>query len=216
MYQPPHFREDRLEVQHALIRAHPLGLLVTWGGSGLMANPIPFVLDEAASPRGTLRAHFSRANPQWRDFDPDQEALVVFQGAEAYITPSWYETKREHGKVVPTWNYAIVQAHGRMRIMDDASWLLRQITALTASQEAAQPQPWAVSDAPADFVASQLKGIIGVEIEITRIEGKWKASQNRSEADRQGVAAGLRLSDTENARQMADWVEARGALARET
>src|SRR4051794_18350270 len=126
MYQPPHFREDRLEVQHALIRAHPLGLLVTNGRSGLIANPVPLTLDEAASPYGTLRAHLSRANPQWRDFDPEQEALVVFQGVETYITPSWYEAKREHGKVVPTWNYAIVQAYGRMRVMDDPAWLLKQ------------------------------------------------------------------------------------------
>jgi transcriptional regulator len=212
MYQPPHFREDRLEVQHALIRAHPLGLLVTNGRSGLIANPVPFTLDEAASPYGTLRVHLSRANPQWRDFDPEQEALVVFQGVETYITPSWYEAKREHGKVVPTWNYAIVQAYGRMRVMDDPDWLLEQITALTGTQESARQEPWAVSDAPASFVAAQLKGIVGIEIEITRIEGKWKVSQNRSEADRQGVAAGLRLLDDDASRQMAEMVEARGAL----
>ena len=112
MYQPPHFREDRPEIQHALIRAHPLGLLVTVGKTGLTANPLPFMLYADASPNGTLRAHFSRANPQWQDFDPSQEALVVFQGVETYITPSWYETKRETGKVVPTWNYAIVQVYG--------------------------------------------------------------------------------------------------------
>lgn len=211
MYQPPHFREDRLEVQHALIEAHPLGLLITLGSTGLTANPIPFVLDASASPFGTLRAHLSRANAQWRDFDPSQEALVVFQGAETYITPSWYEAKREHGKVVPTWNYAIVQAYGRMRVMDDPAWLLKQITAMTAVQEAARSEPWAVSDAPADFVAAQLKGIVGIEIEITRIEGKWKVSQNRSEGDRRGVAAGLRLSEDDASLQMAEWVEARGA-----
>ncbi|PVE26228.1 transcriptional regulator [Microvirga sp. KLBC 81] len=211
MYQPPHFREDRLEVQHALIRAHPLGLLVTHGGTGLIANPIPFVLDATASPHGTLRAHLSRANPQWRDFDPDQEALVVFHGTETYITPSWYEAKREHGKVVPTWNYAIVQAYGRMRVTDDSDWLQKQITAMTSAQESTRAEPWAVSDAPADFVAAQLKGIVGVEIEITRIEGKWKVSQNRSEADRRSVAMGLRILGDEDARQMADLVDERGA-----
>ena len=211
MYQPPHFREDRLDVQHALIRAHPLGLLVTCGKTGLTANPIPFVLDEAASPLGTLRAHLSRANPQWRDFDPAQEALVVFQGTETYITPSWYESKREHGKVVPTWNYAIVQAHGRMRVVDDPAWLLEQITAMTTAQEAARPEPWAVGDAPSDFLASQLKGIVGVEIEITRIEGKWKVSQNRPESDRRGVAAGLRGLGDGAALHMADLVDRRGA-----
>lgn len=210
MYQPPHHREDRLEVQHALIKAHPLGLLVTLGSTGLTANPIPFVLDESASPLGTLKAHLSRANAQWRDFDPSQEALVVFQGVEAYITPSWYEAKREHHKVVPTWNYVMVQAYGRMRLMDDPEWLRRQIDALTAAHEAAQPEPWAVTDAPADFVAAQLKGIVGVEIEITRIEGKWKVSQNRSEANRRGVSAGLRLSQDDASQQMADLVDAWG------
>lgn len=212
MYQPPHFREDSLAVQHALMRAHPLGLLVTLGSAGLVANPVPFVLDAATSACGTLRAHLSRANPQWQDFDASQEALVVFQGPETYITPSWYAAKREHGKVVPTWNYAIVQAYGRMRVIDDPDWLLQQITAMTDAQEGAQPEPWAVSDAPAPFVTAQLKGIVGVEIEINRIEGKWKVSQNRSEADRLGVAAGLRSSQDDASQRMADLVDARGAL----
>ncbi|MEE1654700.1 FMN-binding negative transcriptional regulator [Microvirga sp. CF3062] len=212
MYQPPHFREDNLEVQHALIQAHPFGLLVTLGSAGLVANPIPFVLDASASPQGTLKAHLSRANTQWQDFDASQEALVVFQGPETYITPSWYAAKREHGKVVPTWNYAIVQAYGRMRVIDDPDWLLRQITAMTDVQEAARPEPWSVNDAPAPFVAAQLKGIVGIEIEITRIEGKWKVSQNRSEADRRGVAEGLRLAQDDASQHMADLVDARGAL----
>ena len=215
MYQPPHFREDDLAVQHALIRAHPLGLLVTVGSAGIEANPIPFVLDSAASSLGLLKAHLSRANPQWRTFDPEQEALVVFQGPETYITPSWYAAKREHGKVVPTWNYAIVQAHGRLTIRDDPDWLLRQIGAMTDAQEAPRAEPWAVSDAPPPFVAAQLKGIVGIEIEIARIEGKWKVSQNRAEADRLGVSAGLRLSDDDAAHRMADLVDARGALPRE-
>ncbi|WP_134497254.1 FMN-binding negative transcriptional regulator [Microvirga pakistanensis] len=213
MYQPPHFREDRLDIQHALIRAHPLGLLVTVGTTGLVANPIPFTLDESASPQGTLRAHLSRANPQWRDVDPAQEALVVFQGTETYITPSWYESKRQHGKVVPTWNYAIVQARGPMRIIEDPAWLLTQVTRLTATHEAARPEPWTVGDAPPDFLTAQMKGIVGVEIEIARIEGKWKVSQNRPEADRRGVAAGLRESATDDDRQMAALVEAQGAPA---
>jgi len=212
MYQPPHFREDRLEVQHALIKAHPLGILVTFGSTGLIANPIPFVVEPAASRLGTLKAHLSRANSQWRDYDPAQEALVVFQGPEAYITPSWYAAKREHGKVVPTWNYAIVQAYGRMTVRDDPDWLREQITAMTGLQEAARPEPWAVNDAPEPFVAAQLKGIVGVEIEITRIEGKWKVSQNRSEADRMGVMAGLQQSDDDASQRMAALVEAQGAL----
>ena len=212
MYQPPHFREDSLAVQHALIKAHPLGLLITLGSTGLVANPLPFVLDAAASPMGTLKTHLSRANTQWQDFDPAQEALIVFQGPETYITPSWYAAKREHGKVVPTWNYAIVQAHGRIRIKDDPEWLRQQIAAMTETQENLRPEPWAVSDAPAPFVAAQLKGIVGIEIEIARIEGKWKVSQNRSEADRLGVSAGLRLAEDDASQRMADMVEARGAL----
>lgn len=211
MYQPPHFKEDRLDVQHALIQAHPLGLLITNGSSGLIANPIPFALDASASPLGTLRAHLSRANSQWRDFDPAQEALVVFQGVESYITPSWYEAKRETGKVVPTWNYVIVQAYGRMRAVDDPQWLLRQISDVTRHQEVGRSEPWSTADAPADFLAAQLKGIVGLEIEITRIEGKWKVSQNRSDVDRQRVAAGLRDDASEEAHAMADLVEARGA-----
>jgi transcriptional regulator len=215
MYQPPHFREDDLAVQHALVKAHPLGLLVTLGSAGLEANPVPFVLDASASALGTLKAHLSRANAQWRTFDPVQEALVVFQGPEAYITPSWYAAKREHGKVVPTWNYAIVQARGRLTIRDDPDWLLQQITAMTGLQEAPRLEPWSVNDAPAPFVAAQLKGIVGVEIEITQIDGKWKVSQNRAEADRLGVSAGLRLSRDDASHQMAELVDARGALSRE-
>jgi transcriptional regulator len=210
MYQPPHFRQERLEVQHELIRSHPLGMLVTLGSAGLVANPLPFWLDASASSLGTLRAHLSRANTQWRDFDSTREALVIFQSIEAYVTPSWYETKRETGKVVPTWNYAVVQAYGAMKVVDDPAWLMRQITEMTQGQEARQTEPWSVEDAPATFVAAQLKGIVGVEIEITRIEGKWKVSQNRPEADRLGVAEGLRTSEDDAARRMADLVEAFG------
>jgi transcriptional regulator len=210
MYQPPHHREDRLEVQHALIRAHPLGLLVTMGASGLVANPIPFVLESSVGPFGLLKAHLSRANDQWRDIDPKIEALVVFQGAERYITPSWYATKRETGKVVPTWNYAIVQASGPMQVVEDRAWLAAQIAALTRSQEERRAEPWAVGDAPPPFVEAQIKGIVGIEIPIARIEGKWKVSQNRPAADRQGVVEGLRSADDAASLEMADLVEERG------
>jgi Transcriptional regulator len=211
MYQPPHFREDRLEVQHGFIRSHPLGLLVTSGRSGLMANSIPFLLDEAASPQGTLKVHLARANPQWQDVEPGAEVLAVFRGPDAYVTPSWYETKRETGKVVPTWNYAMVQAYGRITVFDDPAWILDQVKALTTRHEASLPTPWAVSDAPEAFVNAQLKGIVGIAIEITRIEGKWKVSQNRPEADRQGVSAGLRGQADAGSQAMAELVDARGA-----
>jgi transcriptional regulator len=192
MYQPPAFREDRIEVQHQLIRSHPLGLLITAGPGGLLANPFPFLLDRDSSEKGTLRLHIARANPQWRELEAVEECLVVFQGPQAYVTPSWYATKRETGKVVPTWNYATVHAWGCPRVMNDDVWLRRQIEDLTRSRESLRAAPWRVDDAPADFVAAQMRGIVGVEIAVTRIEGKWKMSQNRPEADRTGVIAGFR------------------------
>ena len=210
MYQPPHFREDRLEVQHQLIRAHPLGLVFTVGPAGLMANAIPFLVDADASAKGTLRGHFARANPQLGELAVVEECLVVFQGPQAYITPSWYATKRATGKVVPTWNYVTVHAWGRPAVRDDASWLRRQIEDLTRSREAGRAAPWRVSDAPEGFIAGQAKGIVGVEIVIARIEGKWKVSQNRPVEDRAGVVAGLRESDQAMAQLVAD----RGGLAK--
>jgi len=213
LYQPPHHREDRLAVQHALIRAHPLATLITYGADGLVANLIPFILDSAASPKGTLRGHLARANRQWTDFDPQVEALVVFQGVEHYITPSWYAAKQEHGKVVPTWNYATVQARGSLRVIEDRDWLAAQIAALTAQSEASRAEKWTVTDAPETFIASQIKGIVGIEIPISRIEGKWKVSQNRSAADRAGVIEGLREIGEESADSMAALVQRFGSKA---
>ena len=191
MYQPQHFREDRLAVQHALIREHPLGLLITAGPGGLQANHIPFLVDTAASERGLLRAHLARANPQLRELSAVPECLVVFQGPQIYVSPSLYPTKREHGKVVPTWNYITVHVWGKPQVMDDAAWLRRQIEDLTAHNERTRAEAWKVSDAPDAFVAMQIKGIVGLEIPIARIEGKWKVSQNRPAVDQAGVAAGL-------------------------
>jgi transcriptional regulator len=210
MYQPPHHREGRLEVQHALIRAHPFGTLTTLGSTGLIANAIPFILEEAP-PFGLLKGHVARANTQWSDFDPAVDALVVFQGVETYITPSWYATKRQTGKVVPTWNYAMVHAWGPMRVTQDRAWLAAQIAELTRLQEASRAEPWAVADAPERFIGSQLKGIVGIEIPISRIEGKWKVSQNRPEADREGVVAGLRAAGGDERIAMAELVAAGGA-----
>jgi transcriptional regulator len=212
MYQPLHHREDRLHVQHALIRAFPLGTLVTNGPSGLVANHVPFLIDPEASRFGTLRAHVARANPQWKELDPAQEALVIFQGAERYVTPSWYATKRETAKVVPTWNYAVVHAYGPMRAIEDEGWLKVQIDDLTRFNEAARAQPWAVTDAPEQFVEAMVRGIVGIEIEIARIEGKWKVSQNRPEADRRGVVDGLRENADARSGEMAELVEAFGGL----
>lgn len=191
MYLPPQFREDRIEAQYDLIRQNPLGLLVTAGAGGLMANPIPFIIGEAGAGRGSLRCHMARANPQTRELCGVEECLVIFQGPQAYVTPSWYPSKRETEKVVPTWNYVTVHVWGRPKVIDEEAWLREQINELTDLQERRRASPWSMADAPQDFIAAQLKAIIGVEIQISRIEGKWKVSQNRPEADRAGVAEGL-------------------------
>ena len=183
MYEPPLHRNENLPELHALIRERVFGLLISNGAEGLVANSVPFVLDPAASRLGVLKVHLARANPQWRDLEASPDALVVFQGHDHYITPSWYATKRETGKVVPTWNYTMVQARGRAKVMDDA-WLGQQIEELTRTLEQRREQPWAVGDAPADFIAMQRRAIVGVEIEILEIKGKWKTSQNRNAADR--------------------------------
>lgn len=212
MYLPPLFREDRIEVQHELIRAYPLGLLVTAGPGGLIANPLPFLIDGDAGERGALRAHLSRANPQARELAAVAECLVLFQGPHDYVTPAWYATKRETGKVVPTWNYVTVHAWGRPGLIDDPAWLRRQLDDLTLLGEGRRPEPWRVDDAPAPFVASQMKGIIGLEIPISRIEGKWKMSQNRPEADRSGVVTGFR-EQGEPGELLADLVAERNGLS---
>jgi transcriptional regulator len=210
LYEPPLHREDDLERQHALIRGRPLGLLVSGGSHGLLANAVPFLIDSGASRLGTLRAHVARANPQWRDLAQAPAALVVFQGVDHYITPSWYATKAETHKVVPTWNYVMVQARGQAKIIEDDAWLSRQIEALTTSREASREQPWSVSDAPADFIALQRRAVVGIEIEIDDIRGKWKTSQNRSAADRAGVAAGLDAIGDDEAIAMAAIVRKSG------
>ena len=203
MYLPPHFRVDDRDSQLALIRACPLGLLITAGQGGLMANPIPFICDPDEGSVGRLRCHVARANPQWREIGDGLPALVVFTGAQHYITPNWYETKRETHKVVPTWNYAMVEASGRARAIEDADWLATQIADMTRHMEAPRPASWAVSDAPEPFIASQIKGIVGIEIEIAALVGKWKVSQNRPEADRLGVVAGLAVEPDPAAAAMA-------------
>jgi transcriptional regulator len=206
MYQPQAFREGSLQAQHDLIEENPLGLLVSTSETGLIADPIPFVIDPTAGEFGTLRAHLAKANPQYRALASAGECLVVFQASDAYITPEWYETKRETGKVVPTWNYVTVHVYGRPRLVEDPAWLYAQLSALTDLMEGNRPKPWSIKDAPSDFIRSQAQGIFGVEVEIARMEGKWKVSQNRSSADQRGVIEGLR---SEGQSEMADVVESR-------
>ena len=207
MYLPAHFEETRPEVLHAALRAHPLGLLITQGGDGeLAANPIPFILDAEADGACVLRGHVARANPLWREARGDVNSLIVFQGPQAYVSPGWYASKAEHGKVVPTWNYVMVQARGPLRVRDDAAWLHAFVTRLTDRHEAPRATPWAVSDAPADYIATMLRAIVGIEIPVAALTGKWKVSQNRSAADREGVARGLVEAGTADGVAMAPLV----------
>ena len=196
MYQPDHFKEVRLEVLHELITAHPFGLLISTGADGIEANGLPFFIDRKAVPLGALRVHMARANDQWKNLS-GQNVLVVFQGPHTYISPSLYPSKIETGKVVPTWNYVMVQARGVARVNHDSTWLGEQVETLTKKHEARQPTPWAVHDAPKPYIASQLRGIVGIEIQIQSLEGKWKVSQNRPIKDRRGVAEGLANENSE-------------------
>jgi len=211
MYQPPQFREESLAVQHELIRANPLGLLVSQGPQGILANPVPFLL-YAEGDKGLLRCHLSRGNEQWKALRDAAEALVVFQGIDHYITPNWYPQKAIDHKVVPTWNYAMVQVRGTARVIEDAGWLHAQASALSDAHEGSRPRPWSLDQAPDAFVASQLRGIVGVEIPIVAIEGKFKASQNRPVADRIGVVEGLAADGDAQSLAMRDLVKARGGV----
>jgi transcriptional regulator len=191
MYLPKIHEETRLDVLHALIRAHPLGTWVEADEAALVVNHLPFVLDPGAGEFGTLRGHVALANPVWRTSSRTLPGVVTFRGPQAYITPSWYPSKHEHGKAVPTWNYAVVTVHGRPRFIEDGAWLRRHLAELTDTHEAPQALPWNVDDAPAEFTEKLIRAIVGVEIPIARIDGKWKTSQNRPEPDKLGVIAGL-------------------------
>jgi len=203
MYLPPAFAETDPEALAALIAAHPLGLLVSAGPAGAMANLVPFLLAQEEE-RFVLRAHLARANPQLAEIAAAPEVLVVFQAGDGYVSPGWYASKAEHGRVVPTWNYAMVQLRGTARLIEDEGFLRAQIAALTERQEAARPAPWAVDDAPAPFIAAQLRGIVGLEIAVSAMQGKLKLSQNRSAEDREGVRAGMMAEGVPLARLMPD------------
>jgi transcriptional regulator len=207
MYQPPHFVIDDPAEKHALIAAHPLGLLITREEGCPCANTIPFFHVDDGTEHGVLHAHVARANPLWKLHPRDEKVLVIFQGAQSYISPSLYAGKAEHHKVVPTWNYALVEALGTLVVHDDLSFLRPQLERLTRQQEKGRAVPWDVSDAPDDFIAQQMKAIVGIEIKIERLTGKFKLSQNRVEADRAGVVAGLKDDGEPNATAMAEQVE---------
>jgi transcriptional regulator len=209
MYQPDHYRVDDLPQLHALMRARPFAALVSSGSLGLYATHLPTVLkDDGANdaPNGVIEYHLSRANPHWKDLAAGSEVLMIFQGPDAYVTPNWYPSKAEHGKVVPTWNYAVVHAYGRPEVMQDMDWLRRHVGELSAQQEAGEARPWVVSDAPDRYVEVMLRGIVGFRFAVTRLEGKWKMSQNREMKDRAGVVSGLGRRGEGDDRAVADLV----------
>ena len=191
MYIPKQFEESSIEVMHELIRSQPLATLVTLGPAGVEANHIPLLLADQPEPCGVLRGHVARANPLWQDHPKGTDVLVIFQGPESYITPSWYASKREDGRVVPTWNFVSVHARGRLLVIDDAKWLRSQLEMLTAHNEKIFDHQWAVSDAPYEYTEKLIDSIIGIEITITDLKGKWKVSQNRPPRDRASVIEGL-------------------------
>lgn len=203
MYVPAHFAESRPEVLHGLIRDYPLAALVGPSADGLDANLIPFVLDADVPPLGRLRGHVARANPLWRDPNP-REVLALFHGPSAYVSPTWYPVKPVTGRVVPTWNYIVVQARCQLRVIEDPAWIRQQIDDLTRQQESLMPNPWTVADAPPEFIDGLVAGIVGLELTVTHLTGKWKLSQNQPAANRQGVMDGLRGMSDAASRAVAD------------
>jgi transcriptional regulator len=192
MYLPAHFEENRADALHRLIADYPLGALVTLGPNGLDANHVPFEFDAAKGAHGILRAHVARANPVWQEVEDGDEVLVMFQGPTGYISPNWYPSKHEAHRQVPTYNYLVVHAHGRIAVRDDEAFVRGVVARLTRKMEAGEPVPWKMGDSPEDFITMMLKAIVGIEIEVTRLVGKAKLSQNKSAADRQGAAEGAR------------------------
>jgi transcriptional regulator len=204
MYLPAAFEETRRDVLGRLIADHPLGALVTLGPDGLDANHLPFEFDEAAGALGTLRAHVARANPVWRDAAARPEALIIFQGPSAYVSPNWYPSKHEAHRQVPTYNYMVVHAHGRIVVRDDESFVRGLVARLTHRMEAGQPMPWKMGDAPSDYIAQMLANIVGIEIEVTRLVGKWKLGQNKEARDQRGAGEALARRDDDASRAVGE------------
>lgn len=195
MYLPPAFAETSVDRLHEAIRASGLATLVTLTADGLLASHVPMLLDPSPAPYGTLLGHFAVANPHAEPPQPGVEALAIFTGPGAYVSPGWYQTKNETGKVVPTWNYVAIHAYGKLEVFRDRESLREVVRRLTEKHEAGLPEPWSMDDAPAEFMESQLKGIVGFRLTITRLQGKWKMSQNRAPQDRAGVIRALSQSD---------------------
>jgi transcriptional regulator len=204
LYLPAHFEENRTNVLHALMRARPLATLVTQCDSGLEANHIPVETLSEPAPHGSIRGHIAHANPLWRTYRAESEALAIFQGPQVYISPSFYPSKQATGEVVPTWDYAVVHARGVLRFIQDAAWLRALVSRLTDAHEAARTPPWKIDDAPPPYIEKMLSLIVGFELSIVSLTGKWKLSQNHPAANRRGVVEGLRAATDEDSRGVAD------------
>jgi len=213
MFVPDHFRVDDVKEMHALMRGRPFAALVSAGASGLYGSHLPTVLKDEGE-FGVIECHLARANPHWRDLAAGGEAMMIFQGPDGYITPNWYPTKAETGKVVPTWNYAIVHAYGRPEVHDDREWLKRHVGELTAQQETSEARPWKLSDAPDSYIDVMTRGIVGFRFAITRLQGKWKMSQNRENPDWEGVVRGLTARATGDDLAIAEMVSGQNAKRR--
>jgi transcriptional regulator len=217
MYVPKHFEETNVNVLHYLIAEHSLGALVTVSEESPDANHIPFLVHAEPEPYGMLHGHVARANPVWRQYQDEPvdtrvskpNVLVIFQGPQAFVSPSWYPTKQETGKVVPTWNYVVVHAHGRLRVVDDPAWVRAHLEELTRQHEGHRDAPWKITDAPADYIDKMVDAVVGIEIPIVRLVGKWKVSQNRPPRDRDGVARGLAREGSPAANAIASLVSSR-------
>ena len=212
MYTPSHFEEFRRSALYSLMRAHPLAALVMQTSRGISADHIPLLVVESGEASDMLQGHVARANPIWQEVADGSSVLAIFQGANEYISPKWYPSKQQHGKVVPTWNYLVVHVRGQIQWCEEPGWLRKHLEATTETHERSD-QPWHVSDAPSDFVERMLSKIVGFEISMSELKGKWKLSQNRSEEDRQGVVAGLKHRNSASAAEMLQWMvrDERGA-----
>jgi transcriptional regulator len=204
LYLPAHFNEVRTDVLHALMRAHPLSTLITQCNSGLVANHIPLQTLAEPGPLGCLRGHIARANPLWQDYSSDTQALAIFQGPQAYVSPSFYPSKAKTGEVVPTWNYAVVHASGTLKFIQDANWLREFVAGLTSTYETPRAAPWKIDDAPAAYIDKNLKLIVGFEFSISALQGKWKMSQNRTQSDRDGVRRSLQSAADADSQEVAE------------
>lgn len=209
MYLPKHFAETDVAAMHALMRAHPLATVVHSGPQGLVANHLPLHLSAELAPNGCLQGHVARANTLWKEAGPDAQVLVIFNGPEHYISPSSYASKARDGRVVPTWNYVAVHAHGTLRVIDDAAWVAAQMQALTSTHEAGRATPWSVEDAPADYIERMRMAVVGIEIVVSRLEGKWKVSQNQPAENQESLVAALEADDNEQSTTMARLIRQR-------